>query len=102
MFSEERGLIRELENAKTDEERARVIKQLEAVPEKFYSFSDRWMIIHDGHRFEAWTDQGFDASLVDLPEIFSCWRARLMAKRILITAVFTSSLPMVPACLRPR
>lgn len=67
IFSEEAKLIQKINQAKDAEERARLITELEGMPEKFVSFGNRWLGIHATRSPGGWDDEGFDHHRTNTP-----------------------------------
>lgn len=60
-------LIRQLRTATSNDDRNRLIAELQAVPERFHPFYSRWLFIHGIAPFDCWINTGYDPSISDIP-----------------------------------
>lgn len=66
-WEEEYALIERAQTASSPEARAKLISQIEQLPQPFYEFNHCWMLINDVFAGECWGDSGYDPTKLDLP-----------------------------------
>lgn len=66
-LGEESKMMRQIKDASTVTERQRLIAELEALPEKHYSFWQRWLSLYGDQELVGWSSDGFDSTKSPLP-----------------------------------
>ena len=67
-FGDEWELIDRIGKASAEDDRDRLISELEKLPVRYRPFYDRWLAIHDVDPFhQCWTENGYDPSLSEIP-----------------------------------